>query len=178
MNNVLLVNHPSFIYDLQHIKVLISWILLFVMCGALILRLHLMVTHIFILCVDHFSKFMWIFPLKQKYEVFDIFKRFLVMVERKYNTKLKSVQTDWRGEFRPLPNFFSSIGVIHWISCPHTSEQNGLVERRHRHVVEQVSPYLPLHMFPNDSSILHPTLLFISLTECHLVLTPILHHSS
>ncbi|KAL4569482.1 hypothetical protein LXL04_025120 [Taraxacum kok-saghyz] len=32
--------------------------------------------------------------------------------------------------------FFSSLGIIHRVSCPHTSEQNGTVERRHRHVVE------------------------------------------
>ncbi|KAD3067192.1 hypothetical protein E3N88_35072 [Mikania micrantha] len=60
----------------------------------------------------------------------------MLMVERQFNTKLKSVQTDWGGEFRNLSSFFSSIGVIHRLSCPHTSEQNGLVERRLRHVVE------------------------------------------
>ncbi|KAD4585188.1 hypothetical protein E3N88_22789 [Mikania micrantha] len=58
------------------------------------------------------------------------------MVERQFQTKLKSVQTDWGGEFRPLSSYFSSLGVIHRLSCPHTSEQNGFVERRHRHVVE------------------------------------------
>ncbi|KAD4586330.1 hypothetical protein E3N88_23931 [Mikania micrantha] len=58
------------------------------------------------------------------------------MVERQFNTKLKSVQTDWGGEFRSLSSFFSSLGIIHRLSCPHTSEQNRFVERRHRHVVE------------------------------------------
>ncbi|KAK1424826.1 hypothetical protein QVD17_20164 [Tagetes erecta] len=90
----------------------------------------------FLLCVDQFSKFMWIFPLKQKSDVFETFKHFLVMVERQFNTKVKAVQMDWGGEFRSLSNFFSSLGVLHRLSCPHTSEQNGLVERRHRHVVE------------------------------------------
>ncbi|KAD2392993.1 hypothetical protein E3N88_39970 [Mikania micrantha] len=58
------------------------------------------------------------------------------MAERQFNTKLKNVQTDWGGEFRNLAPFFSSLGIIHRRSCPHTSEQNGIVERRHRHVVE------------------------------------------
>ncbi|GJZ49090.1 retrovirus-related pol polyprotein from transposon TNT 1-94 [Tanacetum coccineum] len=48
----------------------------------------------------------------------------------------KNVQTDWGGEFRNLASFFSSLGIIHRRSCPHTSEQNGFVERRNRHVVE------------------------------------------
>ncbi|KAJ0745776.1 putative RNA-directed DNA polymerase [Helianthus annuus] len=90
----------------------------------------------FLLCVDHYSRFMWIFPLKLKSDVFNIFKQFLVTVERQFKTKLKSVQTDWGGEFRKLSPFFSSLGVVHRLSCPHTSEQNGYVERRHRHVVE------------------------------------------
>ncbi|KAD7116530.1 hypothetical protein E3N88_03798 [Mikania micrantha] len=58
------------------------------------------------------------------------------MVERQFNTKLKQVQTDWGGEFRSLSSFFQSLGILHRLSCPHTSEQNGVVERRHRHVVE------------------------------------------
>jgi hypothetical protein len=90
----------------------------------------------FLLCVDHYSKFMWIFPFKLKSDVFQIFKQFVTMVERQFNTKLKRVQTDWGGEFRNLSSFFQSLGIIHRLSCPHTSEQNGVVERRHRHVVE------------------------------------------
>nr|GEV05502.1 retrovirus-related Pol polyprotein from transposon TNT 1-94 [Tanacetum cinerariifolium] len=49
---------------------------------------------------------------------------------------VKNVQTDWGGEFRNLASFFSSLGIIHRRSCPHTSEQNDFVERRNRHVVE------------------------------------------
>ncbi|KAL9993337.1 putative RNA-directed DNA polymerase [Helianthus debilis subsp. tardiflorus] len=90
----------------------------------------------FLLCVDYFSKFMWLFPLKHKSDVFETFKQFVTMAERQFSTKLKTVQTDWGGEFRNLSTFFSSIGIIHRLSCPHTSEQNGVVERRHRHVVE------------------------------------------
>ncbi|GJU46729.1 reverse transcriptase domain-containing protein [Tanacetum coccineum] len=58
------------------------------------------------------------------------------MVERQFTTKLKNVQTDWGHEFRNLSVFFSSLGIIHRRSCPHTSEQNGFVECRNRQVVE------------------------------------------
>nr|GEX68587.1 retrovirus-related Pol polyprotein from transposon TNT 1-94 [Tanacetum cinerariifolium] len=53
----------------------------------------------FLLCVDHYTRYMWVFPLKRKYDVFATFKHFLAMVERQFNIKLKSVQTDWGGEF-------------------------------------------------------------------------------
>nr|KAJ0211326.1 hypothetical protein LSAT_V11C400226510 [Lactuca sativa] len=51
----------------------------------------------FLLCVDDFSRFMWIFPLKRKSDVFDVFKQFLIITERQFSTKIKSVQTDWGG---------------------------------------------------------------------------------
>nr|GEX63801.1 retrovirus-related Pol polyprotein from transposon TNT 1-94 [Tanacetum cinerariifolium] len=49
---------------------------------------------------------------------------------------LKNVQTDWGGEYCNLALFFSSLGIIHRQSCPHTSEKNGFVKCRNRHVVE------------------------------------------
>nr|GEW20723.1 serine/threonine-protein kinase TOR isoform X2 [Tanacetum cinerariifolium] len=72
----------------------------------------------------------------QKSDVYSTFKSFVQMVERQSITKLKNVQTDWGGEFRNLASFFSLLGIIHRRSCPHTSEQNGFVERRNRHVAE------------------------------------------
>ena len=70
----------------------------------------------FLLCVDHFSSFMWIFPLKSKSDVFSTFQQFLLTVERQFQTKLKYVQTDWGGEFRNLSKFFSSLGITHHLS--------------------------------------------------------------
>jgi hypothetical protein len=34
------------------------------------------------------------------------------------------------------PYFFQTVGIHHRLICPHTHEQNGTVERRHRHIVE------------------------------------------
>ncbi|GJR45677.1 putative RNA-directed DNA polymerase [Tanacetum coccineum] len=62
----------------------------------------------FMLCVDHHSRYMWICHLAQKSDVYFTLKSFVQMVER----------------------------IIHRQSCPHTSEQNGFVECRNRHVVE------------------------------------------
>lgn len=41
-----------------------------------------------------------------------------------------------RGELCNLSSFFSTLGIIHPLSYQHTSEQNGIVERHHHHVVE------------------------------------------
>lgn len=33
-------------------------------------------------------------------------------------------------------SFFSKIGISHLVSCPHAHQQNGVVERKHLHIVE------------------------------------------
>jgi hypothetical protein len=52
------------------------------------------------------------------------------------NTKIKAVQSDWGGEYQRLHNHFLAYGISHHISCPHAHQQNGLAERKHRHLVE------------------------------------------
>lgn len=49
---------------------------------------------------------------------------------------IKSIQTDWGGEFRTFTSYLKDNGIGHRVTCPHTSEQNGIIERKHRHIVE------------------------------------------
>jgi hypothetical protein len=86
--------------------------------------------------VDAFSRFTWLFPIQCKSDVFSVFNKFLLMVERLFNTKILQVQTDWGGEFRSLNTFFHKLGIIHRVSCPHTHQQQGCVERKHCHIID------------------------------------------
>jgi len=90
----------------------------------------------FVIFVDAHTKFIWFYPLTAKSDVFAIFHQFQALVERQFSLKIKSVQTDWGGEYRKLNTYFKTIGIHHRVICPHTHEQNGMVERRHRHIVE------------------------------------------
>ena len=58
------------------------------------------------------------------------------MAELQFNSKIKSLQTDWRGEFRPLTSFLVDCGIQHRLICPNTHHQNGVVKRKHRRIVE------------------------------------------
>jgi histone deacetylase 1/2 len=40
------------------------------------------------------------------------------------------------GEYRNLNTFFHKLGIAHRVACPHTHQQNGAAERKHRHIVE------------------------------------------
>jgi histone deacetylase 1/2 len=86
--------------------------------------------------IDDFSKYIWVYLIKQKSDVFQVFKNFQNMVERKFNKKIVSMQTDWGGEYEKLNFFFQEIGIAHRVSCPHAHQQNGAAKRKHRHIVE------------------------------------------
>lgn len=86
--------------------------------------------------LDDFTKYLWLFPIKLKSDVATIFPDFLTQVERQFNTKLKAIQIDWGGEYRHFKYTLRQLGIQHRVSCPHTHEQVGAVERRHRQVVE------------------------------------------
>jgi len=92
--------------------------------------------------IDDFSKFAWIFLLKKCSDVFDVFIQFQQLVEQRFNRKILTMQTDWGGEYQCLNTFFNKIGITHHVSCPRTHQQNGLAERKHRHIVEAKLPCL------------------------------------
>jgi histone deacetylase 1/2 len=58
------------------------------------------------------------------------------MVEKQFDRKILTMQTDWGGEYQALHSFFTKIGIVHHVSCPHTHQQNGSAERKHHHIVE------------------------------------------
>ena len=58
------------------------------------------------------------------------------MVELQLNTKVKSIQSDWGGKYRPFSSLLVSFGISHRLICRYTHHQNGVVERKHRHIVD------------------------------------------
>ena len=74
--------------------------------------------------------------MTKKSDAFHIFLQFQKYVECFFNTQIKSVQSDWGGEYRTISTFFKNCGIVHRVSCPHTHQQQGSIERKHRHIVE------------------------------------------
>jgi transposase InsO family protein len=86
--------------------------------------------------LDAYSRYTWLFPMSHKNDALPIFIKFKKYVERYFNLQIKSIQSDWGGEYRSLSNYLATCGISHRVSCPHTHQQNGAVERKHRHIVE------------------------------------------
>jgi hypothetical protein len=92
--------------------------------------------HYFVIFVDAYTKYIWYYPLVAKSDVYSVFHQIQTFVEHQFSLKIKFVQTNWRGKYDKLSTFFKTIGIQHRLICPHTHEQNGIVERHHRHIME------------------------------------------
>ena len=90
----------------------------------------------YVLFVDHFTKYMWLYPLKQKSDVHAVFVRFKTLVEKFFKTPIISLYSDNGGEYIALRHTLAQHGISHFTTPPHTPEHNGVSERRHRHIVE------------------------------------------
>lgn len=99
---------------------------------------HLNQLEIQILCsfIEDLSKFTWVYFLTCKSDVERVFLQFQNHVERMFGAKITSMQTDWGGEYQKLHKIFSNVGIKYRVSCPHTHQQKGSAERKHRHIVE------------------------------------------
>lgn len=62
------------------------------------------------------------------------------MVERQYNRKLKVVRSDNVTEFTCMKSYFLEHGIIFQTSCMGTPQQNGRMERKHRHILNVERP--------------------------------------
>lgn len=92
----------------------------------------------FILLVDDYSRFMWIFLLKCKSEAFEAFKKFKKQAENEIGKKIKCFRTDRGGEFMSFEfkKFCEEEGVKRHLTAPFSPQQNGVVERRNQTVME------------------------------------------
>ena len=90
----------------------------------------------YLVLVDHYSRYTWLYPLKLKSDVKETFKVFKALVENYFSTKIGTLFSDNGGEFLALRHLLAEAGISHLTSHPHTPEHNGISERKHRHVVE------------------------------------------
>eukprot|EP00268_Persea_americana_P013925 TRINITY_DN16169_c0_g1_i2.p1 TRINITY_DN16169_c0_g1~~TRINITY_DN16169_c0_g1_i2.p1 ORF type:complete len:660 (-),score=55.01 TRINITY_DN16169_c0_g1_i2:23-2002(-) len=92
----------------------------------------------YLLFVDDFTKYCWIYPMHHKSDAFSLFIKFKSIVENTMNTKIKNFRSDGGGEYvnKTFEQFLAHNGITHQLYCPYTPEQNGVAERKHRHIIE------------------------------------------
>ncbi|KAE8723908.1 hypothetical protein F3Y22_tig00011547pilonHSYRG00026 [Hibiscus syriacus] len=86
--------------------------------------------------IDMFSRNVWVYLMRNKSDITQAFNLFHALVKNQFKTNIVALQTDGGGEYRGLEQCLAAAGIKHRVTCPHTSQQNGVVERKHQHIID------------------------------------------
>ncbi|GKB76256.1 putative RNA-directed DNA polymerase [Tanacetum coccineum] len=123
----------------------------------------------FVTFIDDHSRKVWVYTLKTKDQVLDVFKQFHALVERQTGKKLKCIRSDNGGEYiGPFDAYCREHGIQHQKTPPKTPQLNGLAERMNRTLVERVRCLLSHAGLPASfwGEALNTAVHVINLTPC------------
>lgn len=91
----------------------------------------------FLTVVDDFSRSVWVYLLKGKDEVYENMVVFCNLLQTQFGKVVKIFRSDNGSEFlnQRVNDFMKSRGIVHQTSCVYTPQQNGVVERKHIHLL-------------------------------------------
>ena len=94
--------------------------------------------------VDDYTRASWTYILKSRKEVLSRVQHFLLEIITQYETMAKVLRTDNALEFtqKAIEELCLAHGIVHQTTCPYTSQQNGVAERKHRHLLDMVRTLL------------------------------------
>nr|GEX46662.1 retrovirus-related Pol polyprotein from transposon TNT 1-94 [Tanacetum cinerariifolium] len=100
--------------------------------------------------VDDYSRYNWTLFLHSKDETPEVLKEFLTMIQRNLQALVITVRTKRGTEFlnKTLNAFFKEEGIEHQTSTAQTPEQNGVVKRWNRTLVEAARTMLSTLKLP------------------------------
>lgn len=92
----------------------------------------------FLTIVDDYTRMTWLYLLKTKHDTPETLKQFIAMVHNQFSVSIKCIRSDNGTEFfnQVCTPLFSFLGIIHQSSCVDTPQQNGVAERKHKHLLE------------------------------------------
>ncbi|GJV52886.1 putative ribonuclease H-like domain-containing protein [Tanacetum coccineum] len=88
--------------------------------------------------VDDYSRFTWVKFLRSKDEVLEFVIKFLKMIQVCLNATVHNIRTDNGTEFvnQAMKAYYEEVGISHQTFVSRTPQQNGVVERWNRTLVE------------------------------------------
>ncbi|KAH9699088.1 Integrase catalytic domain-containing protein [Citrus sinensis] len=97
-------------------------------------------SHYFVIFVDDFSRHVWLYTMRAKDEVIEIFVKWKILVETQTGRKIKILRSNNGGEYTsdPFLQVCQNEGIKRHFTVRHTPQQNGVAERMNRTLLEKV----------------------------------------
>ena len=98
----------------------------------------------FIIFVDDYSRYSWIYLLKNKSEVPSVIVRFIELIYNQFDKRIRSFRSDNAREYfsSEVNQYMNDHGIVHESSCVNTPQQNGLAERKIGHIISSARSLL------------------------------------
>jgi transposase InsO family protein len=94
--------------------------------------------------VDDYSRFTWAFFLQEKSQTQETLKKILRRAQIEFGLRIKKIRSDNGTEFKnsQIEGFLEEEGIRHEFSSPYTPQQNGVVERKNRTLLDMARTML------------------------------------
>nr|XP_043611507.1 uncharacterized protein LOC122583139 [Erigeron canadensis] len=109
----------------------------------------------FLTIVGDYSRVVWVYLLKSKDEVFANVVVFFNLLKNQFGKTIKTLRSDNGTEFinNSFVQFVETNGIVHRTFVAYSPQQNGIVERKHRHLLNLARSLMfqggiPLSLWP------------------------------
>lgn len=92
----------------------------------------------FVTVVDDFNRYTWVYLVKYEPETSTILENFVNYAEKQFDSKVLCIRSDnalelCKGKFKL---FCQQKGIVQQTTCSYTPQQNGVVQRKHKHLLD------------------------------------------
>ena len=103
----------------------------------------------FVTFVDDYSRTTWLYLMKNRYELFSHFRAFCAEIHTQFHVYVQNLRSDNAKYYvsEQFQSFMLQHGILHQTSCVDAPAQNGVAERKNRHLLETARALLfQMHM--------------------------------
>lgn len=92
----------------------------------------------FVTFVDDYSRITWLYLMKSRCQVFQLFCSFCAEIKTQNGVSVQTLRSDNAKEYlyASFQSYLLQQGILHESSCVDTLAQNGIAERKNRHLLE------------------------------------------
>nr|ABB46643.2 retrotransposon protein, putative, Ty1-copia subclass [Oryza sativa Japonica Group] len=103
--------------------------------------------------IDDYSRYTWVFFLHDKSIVAELFKKFANRAQNEFSCTLVKIRSDNGSEFKNtnIEDYCDDLGIKHELSATYSPQQNGVVERKNRTLIEMARTMLDEYGYASNS---------------------------